>query len=360
MRTIPVEPGLGVSDPGDKLRGPLGFGKIFADRMITAKWSAADGWHDFQLGAYRGLTLDPAANVLHYGQEIFEGFKAYRWQDGTIALFRPDRNADRFADSAERMCMPVLPTNDFLASAETLVRSLARWVPAAPGSLYVRPTMIGTEAFLGVRAAKQYLFYMIASPVESYFPRGFSPVRVDVTRAYVRAVRGGTGAAKTAGNYAASLKAQETAKKHGFDQVLWLDAIEQRWVEELGGMNFFAVYGDHLVTPELTGSILAGVTRESVLTLARDLGFTTEQRAIDIHVLMDEIREGKVTELFACGTAAVVTPVETLRYGTDTLHLPNAANGTVATQLYNRLTGLQFGTVPDEYGWVRRVAQVGR
>jgi branched-chain amino acid aminotransferase len=335
----------------------LVFGRIFTDRMFMAEWEAERGWFDARIEPYAPFVLDPACMVLHYAQEIFEGLKAYKWQDGTIALFRPEMNARRFIRSAERMCMPGAPEDLFIKGIEELVKLEKKWIPSSPGtSLYIRPTMIAVEPALGVKPSDHYYFYIILCPVGPYYSSGFNPVRIMVEDKYVRAVPGGTGDVKTGGNYAASLKAAQEAKKKGFDQVLWLDGAHHRYVEEVGSMNMYFAYGDLVVTAPLTGSILSGVTRDSVIKLADSLGFTVEERQIDINELMADIRSGKVTEAFGSGTAAVITSVGHLAYQGE-LHPVGAGGvGRLTQKLYDTLTGIQYGRIEDPFGWIRKIA----
>lgn len=334
----------------------LGFGKIFTDRMFLAEWSVDKGWHDARIKPYEPFMLDPACLVLHYAQEIFEGLKAYKWEDGRIALFRPEMNARRFQSSADRLCMPEVPEELFLAGIERLVSLERDWIPTAPGtSLYIRPALIAVEPVLGVKTSDHYYFYVILSPVGAYYAAGFNPVSILVEDKYVRATPGGTGEAKTGGNYASSLKAGLEAKKKGYDQVLWLDGRERRYIEEVGAMNMFFVYGDHIVTAPLSGSILAGVTRDSVLKLATSQGCTVEERPIDVNELMADIRNGKITEAFGSGTAAVITPVGKLCYKDECVSVGQGV-GRLTQKLFDTLTGIQTGKIADEFGWVRFVA----
>ncbi len=334
----------------------LPFGRIFTDRMLLAEWRAGEGWVDARIEPYAPFVLDPACMVFHYGQEIFEGLKAYKWQDGTIALFRPEMNASRFNRSGDRICMPEVPEELFLKGIEELLKLEKDWIPSASGtSLYIRPTMIAVEPALGVKPADHYYFYVILSPVGAYYPAGFNPVRIMVEDKYVRAVPGGTGDAKTGGNYAASLKAALEAKKKGFEQVLWLDGASHRYVEEVGSMNMFFAYGDLVVTAPLNGSILGGITRDSVLKLADSLGFRVEERQIDIKDLVADIRSGKVTEAFGSGTAAAITPVGHLAFR-DELHVIGSGGvGSLTQKLYDTLTGIQYGRIEDRFGWIRKV-----
>ena len=348
--------------PEDKMKAKfkdeshLGFGKIFTDRMFLSEWSAGKGWHDARIKPYEPFVLDPACLVFHYAQEIFEGLKAYKWEDGRIALFRPEMNARRFQHSADRLCMPEVPEELFLSGIEKLVSLERDWIPTAQGtSLYIRPTMIAVEPVLGVKASDHYYFYVLLSPVGAYYAAGFNPVSIMVEDTYVRATPGGTGEAKTGGNYACSLKAGLEAKKKGFDQVLWLDGRERRYIEEVGAMNMFFAYGDHIVTAPLNGSILAGVTRDSVLKLATALGFTVEERPIEVNELMADIRSNKITEAFGSGTAAVITPVGKLCYRDECVSLGQGV-GRLTQKLYDTLTGIQTGKITDEFGWVRFVA----
>ena len=335
----------------------LGFGKIFTDRMLLVEWKAGQGWVDARVKPYEPFIMDPACLVLHYAQEIFEGLKAYKWADGTIALFRPEMNARRFNLSAERLCMPEVPEELFLKGIEELVRQEKDWVPGAEGtSLYIRPTMIAVEPVLGVKPSDHYYFYVILSPVGAYYASGFNPVRIMVEDKYVRVAPGGTGEAKTGGNYASSLKAGLEAKKKGFDQVLWLDGVHKRYIEEVGAMNMFFAYEDRVVTAPLEGSILHGITRDSVLKLADSLGFKVEERKIDVEALMVDIRSGKVKEAFGSGTAAVVTPVGALSYKDECLTIGNNEVGKLTQKLYDTLTGIQYGKIADTFGWMRKIA----
>jgi len=334
----------------------LGFGRHFTDRMLLIEWRAGQGWCDARIKPYEPFVLDPACMVFHYGQEIFEGLKAYRWTDGRVALFRPEMNARRFNCSADRLCMPAIPEELFLRGIEQLVNLEKEWIPTAVGtSLYIRPTMIAVEPVLGIKPSERYYFYVILSPVGAYYAAGFSPVSIMVEDCYVRAVPGGTGAAKTGGNYASSLKAGLEAKKKGFDQVLWLDGREQRYIDEVGAMNMFIVYDRKIVTAPLTGAILDGVTRDSVLKLALTLGYEVEERPIDITDLMADIKVGRVTEAFGSGTAAVISPVGRLCYKSETLQLGSGNAGVVTRTLYDSLTGIQTGQLEDTFGWIKFV-----
>ncbi|WNI22281.1 branched-chain amino acid aminotransferase [Streptomyces sp. ITFR-16] len=331
-----------------------GFGRYFTDHMVTIKWTEGRGWHDAQLVPYAPLSIDPANMTLHYGQEIFEGLKAYRQPDGTVATFRPEANAERFRRSANRLAMPELPVETFVAACDALVQQDEAWVPAHGGeeSLYLRPFMIATEVGLGVRPANEYLFLVIASPAGAYFPGGVKPVSIWLSEDRVRAVPGGMGDAKTGGNYAASLLAQAEAAAKGCDQVAYLDAVEHRWVEELGGMNLYFVYGDKIVTPTLTGSLLAGITRDSLLKLAEDLGYEAEESRVSIDQWRDDSAAGTLTEVFACGTAAVITPVGTVKSAGGEWVQGDGTPGPVTLRLRERLLDIQRGTAEDPHGWM--------
>ncbi len=340
------------------LEKDLGFGKCFADIMFRMNYTEGRGWHDPEIGPYQPIALDPAAMVLHYGQEIFEGQKAYRWEDGRVAMFRPDANAARLNRSAQRLVMPAVPVEQQMQATFTLVSMLKEWIPPAPSSLYVRPTMIATEPALGVRAAGQYMYFIICSPVGPYFPKGFAPVRVKAEPAYVRAVEGGTGDAKCGGNYANSLLAQSMARKEDYDAVLWLDAKEHRFVEEIGAMNILFVIDGKLVTSPLHGSILPGITRDSILKLAQSEGITVEERFLSIQELTQGIERGTVTEAFGSGTAAVITPVGTIGWGGKDYIIHGGEVGTITKRFYKTLTEFQYGKAKDPYGWVKIVEPV--
>jgi branched-chain amino acid aminotransferase len=343
--------------PISELPTELGFGRFFADRMFTQRYTRARGWHAATIGPYGPITLDPAAQVLHNGQMIFDGTKAYRRADGGINLFRTERNAERFNRSAQRMGMPEVPVEDHVQAITELVRREARWVPAQPQTaLYIRPVMIATEKDLAIRAPGEFLHFIILSPVAPYFANGFAPVAVHVPHAYVRAVRGGTGEAKTPGNYAGSIVATEQAIARGYQQVLWLDAVERRYVDEVGAMNIaFIEAGRVLRTPALSGAILHGITRESVLTLARDAGLEVREERIDFFEVLDDLRSGRITEVFGMGTGAVIAPVGRLGYQDRDLTVGDGAPGPVARQLFETLTAIQYGRCPDPYGWTRRI-----
>jgi branched-chain amino acid aminotransferase len=334
-----------------------GFGMHFTDHMAVATWTATDGWHDSAIVPYGPFTLDPATAVLHYAQQVFEGLKAYRHADGTIWTFRADKNAERMTRSAQRLALPSLPAEDFLCSIEQLVAADVAWVPTAPEqSLYLRPFMFATEAFLGVRPAKRVTYCCFASPAGSYFASGVRPISIWISTLYSRAAPGGTGAAKCGGNYAASLLPQQEAFDHGCDQVMFADAVEHCWLEELGGMNVYMITTDQeLITPELTGTILEGVTRDSILSLAAEFGLTPVERRISINELLEGIGSGTVAELFACGTAAVATPIGTLHNDEGSHQVGSGESGETTLALRKRLLDIQYGRAEDKYGWLRRI-----
>lgn len=337
-----------------------GFGKVFTDHMVTVRWTADQGWHEAQVRAREPFQLDPAAAVLHYAQEIFEGLKAYRTRGNDVVLFRPLENARRFNASARRMAMPELPEELFLGAIEALVRADADWIPTGDGSLYLRPFLIATEAFLGVRPAQEYVFCVIACPVGAYFKGGAKPVTVWVSDDYTRAAPGGTGAAKCGGNYAASLVAQAEAIQNGCDQVVFLDAAEHRYVEELGGMNVFFVFDDGtLVTPPLGGTILPGITRDSILALAKDAGLKVEERRYSFEEWQADAKSGHMREAFACGTAAVLAAIGEIRHNGGAFKIGGGHEGPMTTKLREQLTGIQRCTGPDPYGWVHRIDMEG-
>ncbi|ABO50661.1 branched chain amino acid aminotransferase apoenzyme [Desulforamulus reducens MI-1] len=335
----------------------LGFGRIFTDRMFSMRF-VNNAWNEARIEKYRSFTLDPSSCVFHYSQEIFEGLKAYAAPDGRILLFRPDQNARRMNRSAERLVMPTIPEEDIIQAIEELVLAEKRWLPKQPGtSIYIRPTMIATEAFLGVHPSAEYIFYVILSPVGAYYKGGFKPISLYVEDTYVRANVGGVGDIKTGGNYAASLMAGYRAQQKGFSQVLWLDGRERKYIEEVGAMNMFFVYGKKLVTPKLTGSILPGITRASVLELARYLGLETEERIISIDDVIDGISSGEVTEAFGSGTAAVISPVGSLYYKEKDFVINHNEVGSVTQTLYDKLVNIQYGREEDPFGWVREIGR---
>lgn len=355
---IPNTAALPVAQRASLLENP-GFGTSFTDHMAVIEYTEGIGWHDARIQAREPITLHPAAAVLHYAQEIFEGLKAYRLPSGEIAMFRPAANAGRFRDSADRMAMPPLPPELFVQSLEQLIRADRDWVPADPNkSLYLRPFMFANEAFLGVRPSKSYMYAVIASPVGGYFKGGAEAVSVWVSERYSRAAAGGTGAAKCGGNYAASLLAQSEAIAQECDQVAFLDAAEHLWIEEMGGMNMFFVFDDgSLLTPPLGGTILPGITRDSVITLARAAGMTVREERYSFRQWREDAAGGRLREAFACGTAAVVTPIGRIRFaGGEVLIGDGAHAGAVTKTLKDSLVQIQRGQSNDPYGWVHRVA----
>jgi len=332
----------------------LGFGQIFTDHMFLMNYTKGQGWHDARIVPYGAFDMDPACMVLHYGQAIFEGTKCYRREDGGLQLFRPEENLARMTRSAQRMGMPALDEAAALEGLKQLVKLDADWVPHQDGtSLYIRPTMISTDAHLGVHASHTYLFYIILSPVGAYYKEGLKPVGIYVEDEYVRAVRGGVGFTKCAGNYAASILAGEVAESKGYAQVLWLDGVEQKYVEEVGSMNMMFAYGNKIVTPMLNGSILPGITRNSILTLARQLGYEVEEKRLAIADIFADAKAGRLTEAFGTGTAAVISPVGELCWKDEKLTIGGGQIGPVAQKLYDTLTGIQYGRLPDENGWVK-------
>ncbi|TYO99105.1 branched chain amino acid aminotransferase [Geothermobacter ehrlichii] len=347
---LPVDnPKPGIGDEAN-----LVFGKQFTDRMFVMEYDAGRGWHSARIQPYAPFTLDPAAMVLHYAQEIFEGLKAFRREDGSVVLFRPADNVARFNRSARRMCMPEVDEEFFLDAIRQLVRLEERWVPRSHGtSLYIRPTMIASEPMLGVRPADSYLCYVILSPVGAYYKGGIAPVKIWISDFYVRAAHGGTGEVKTGGNYAASLYAAREAAERGYDQVLWLDAKHKRYVEEVGSMNMCFVFDGKLVTSPLHGTILDGITRRSILTLAREMGLEVEERALTVDEIFEGVESGRLTEAFGTGTAVVVSPVGQFTYQGKTVRLGDGETpGEITRKLYDTLTGIQYGRLPDPHGWV--------
>lgn len=352
---IRIEPGHQPAP--SSLPDPLGFGKHFTGRMFTRRYTSERGWHDAIIGPYRPLMIDPAAGVFQCGQMIFEGTKAYLRPDGNINLFRPEKNAERFNRSAARIAMPQVDVHDHVQAIAELVRLEQDWVPRQEGAtLYIRPVMISTETSFEVRASRSYLHYIILSPVASLFTGGFKPISVYVSGDFVRTVRGGTGEAKTPGNYAGSLCGSEAADASGYQQVLWLDGVERRYVDEVGAMNIALVYdGRHIRTPMLSGAILPGVTRDSLLQLAPDLGYTVEETRIDIEEVLRDINSGKITESFGIGTGAVISPVGRFGYQGKDYQVGTGEPGPVARHLYKSLTDIQYGRSPDPYGWTRLI-----
>ena len=340
--------------PGQK----LGFGKIFTDHMFIMNYTEGKGWHDPRIEPFHNISLSPAAMVYHYGQEMFEGLKAYKGADGSVYLFRPDMNAKRTNASNERLVIPALPEEDFVQAVSAVVDVDRDWVPTEPGpSLYIRPFIIATDEFLGVAPSQTYLFMVILSPSGAYYESGLAPVGIWIEDEYVRAVRGGMGYAKTGGNYAASLIAQQKAHDAGFSQVLWLDGVERKYIEEVGAMNIFFKIGGKVVTPMLNGSILPGITRNSVLQLCRDWGYAVEERKISAEELLQAQKDGTLEECFGTGTAAVISPVGKLRYKDDVMTICGGQIGPLSQKLYDTITGIQTGTLPDEKGWRVKVGK---
>jgi branched-chain amino acid aminotransferase len=336
-----------------------GFGKYYTDHMVMCEWSEKDGWGEPHLMPYGPISLDPATAVFHYGQEIFEGMKAYRQPDGSIGLFRPTANAKRFANSAKRLALPEMPVELFMETVEALVHQDAGWVPSKVGeSLYIRPFMIATEVGLGVRPTNKATYLLIATPAGAYFDPS-KAVSVWISTEYVRAAQGGTGEAKCGGNYAASLVAQKAAAKEGCDQVVWIDAKERKWVEEMGGMNLYFVKGKGadatVITPKLTGTLLPGITRDSILSVAVDLGYKVDEVMLSVDDWRDGVNSGEITEIFACGTAAVVSPVGQAKSAMGTWITGDGQPGTITMQIRNHLLGIQHGTIADKHNWMSAV-----
>ena len=343
----------------DALVAEGGFGRHYTDHMVVCEWSEKDGWSEPELKPYGPISLDPATAVFHYGQEIFEGMKAYRQPDGGIALFRPEANAKRFAKSAARLALPEMPEALFLETVETLVTTDAGWVPNKVGeSLYIRPFMFASEVGLGVRPSNKATYMLIATPAGAYFDPS-KAVSVWISTEYVRAAIGGTGEAKCGGNYAASLVAQKAAAAQGCDQVVWIDAKERKWVEEMGGMNLYFVKGKGadatVITPMLTGTLLPGITRDSILSVAKDLGYKTEEVMLSIDDWRDGVASGEITEIFACGTAAVVSPVGQAKSAMGTWITGDGQPGVITMQIRNHLLGIQHCTIADTHNWIKQV-----
>ena len=337
----------------------LGFGNIFTDHMFIMNYDTGKGWHDARIVPFGNISLSPAAMCLHYGQEIFEGLKAYRTKDGSIQLFRPDENFKRMNVSNERMVIPQVNEQDCLDGLMALLNVEKDWVPHTEGaSLYIRPFIISTDPYVGVRPADHYLFIIILSPSGAYYSTGLNPVKIYVESRYVRAVRGGTGFAKTAANYAISLKGQDEAHKQDYEQVLWLDGVEQKYVEEVGSMNIFFVIDGKIVTPALTGSVLPGITRKSAIEVCKKRGYEVEERRISIEEVAKAYDDGKLDEVFGTGTAAVISPVGHLKWNDKIMTINDNKIGPVSQMLYDTMTGIQWGTIPDEFGWVVPLTEV--
>ncbi|MBM9603725.1 branched-chain amino acid aminotransferase [Desulfopila inferna] len=334
----------------------LGFGTVFTDYMFNMDYTPEKGWHNPRIEPYGPMQMDPSTMVLHYGQAIFEGLKAYRTESGDIRLFRPKDNFHRFNLSANRLCMPALDEDFILEALLELLKIEKDWVPGAPGtSLYIRPAIIATDPYIGLRSSHTYRFFMILSPVGAYYPEGFDPVKIWVTTDYVRAVRGGVGQAKTAGNYAASLYATDLANKDGYTQVMWLDGVELKYVEEVGSMNIFFMIGDELISPALNGSILAGVTRDSVIRLARSWGINVVERRISIDEIYAAHDRGELKEVFGSGTAAVISPVGNIKYNGREILIGAGQVGPLAAKLFQELMDIQYCKADDPFGWTMPV-----
>ncbi|MBN2222808.1 MAG: branched-chain amino acid aminotransferase [Vallitaleaceae bacterium] len=330
----------------------LGFGNVFTDHMFMMNYTEGKGWHDARIVPYQPIALEPSAMVFHYGQEMFEGLKAYRSPEGEVLLFRPEMNAERVNQTNDRICMPQLPVEDFVQAIKEVVRIDQDWIPIGEGnSLYIRPFIIATDPFLGVRASETYLFMIILSPVGAYYKEGINPVKIWVENEYVRAVKGGIGFAKTGGNYVASLKAQVNAKKNGYTQVLWLDGIERKYVEEVGTMNVFFKINGKIYTPAINGSILPGVTRNSTIELLRTWNYEVFEERISIDELMKAAAEGTLEEAFGTGTAAVISPIGELAYDDKVVVINNNQIGEVSRKVYDVLTGIQTGKLKDDFHW---------
>lgn len=334
----------------------LVFGEMYTDHMFTMRYTPEKGWHDAQVKPYEKISLDPAGLVFHYGQEIFEGMKAYLSPEGEPLLFRPEENFKRMSNSAHRLQMPELDEELALEGLRELLKLEKDWIPDIQGtSLYIRPTMIAVDPYLGLKPSNEYLFFIIMCPVGAYYASGFNPVSIYVETDYVRAVRGGTGNVKAGGNYAASILASTLAKKKGYSQVLWLDAIERKYVEEVGAMNIFFRFNDEVVTPELSGSILPGITRKSVVQLLKDEGYNVNERPLSIHEVFERAKKGELLEVFGTGTAAVIAPVGILNWNDDVIEINNNETGELTLKMFEKLTGIQGGTVEDKYGWSFKV-----
>jgi len=350
---IKIEP-LKTTDYKEKVKdeSELPFGKTFTDRMFIMDYSPEKGWYDARIVKYAPLPLEPSTIVFHYGQEIFEGMKAYLRPDGNINLFRPKKNFERLNVSAKRMCMPEIDINFNLRALKELLKLEKDWMPKEEAcSMYIRPTMIGTDPALGVKPSDNYTYFIILSPSGPYFKSGYKPVRVYVSTDYVRAVQGGVGEAKTGGNYAASLLATKIAKDKGCAQVIWLDAVERKYIEEIGAMNVMFVKNGKIITPKLTGSILRGITRDSILQMSKDLNLETEEMDISIDEIIEGIQNGSVTEAFGVGTAAVVSPIGELMYKNKIYTINKEEAGQISKQLFKTLTDIQWGRTEDKYGW---------
>lgn len=340
--------------PGED--NPLKFGTIFTDHMFIMNYEIGKGWHDARIVPYGSIALEPSAMVFHYGQEMFEGLKAYKTEDGRTLLFRPDKNIERANRTNRRICIPEIEEEDFLDALKAIVKIDEAWVPTKPGtSLYIRPFIIATDPFLGVRPSNTYMFMIILSPVGAYYPEGLNPVKIWIEDDYVRAVKGGIGEAKTGGNYVASLAAQVKAHEEGYSQVLWLDGVERKYIEEVGAMNIFFKINGTIVTPQLNGSILPGVTRDSVIRLCEQWGIPVEERRISVDELFEAAKDGSLEEVFGTGTAAVISPVGHLRWGDSVIPVQDGQIGELSQKIYDTVTGIQLGQVEDLNQWTVEV-----
>ncbi len=334
----------------------LGFGKIFTDHMFLMNYDEGEGWHDARIVPYGPIALDPAAMVLHYAQEVFEGLKAYRTSEGKIQLFRPEKNMERMNLSCDRLCIPAFDEEFAIKAIKELVKVDQDWIPTAEGtSLYIRPFIFAVDPMVGVHPAKHLIFAVILSPVGAYYPNGIEPVKIFVEQKYVRAVVGGTGFTKAGANYAISLKGQEEAEKQGYVQTLWLDGVERKYIEEVGAMNVFFIIGNEVVTPALVGSILGGITRLSIIELLRSKGYTVNERRLSVDELVEAHRSGNLREAFGTGTAAVISPIGELKYGDTVMKINDGKIGETSQMLYDTLTGIQWGRIPDTMGWIQTV-----
>ena len=335
---------------------PLKFGTIFTDHMFVMDYEEGKGWYEPRIVPYSTIDLAPSAMVFHYGQTMFEGLKAYKTEDGRTLLFRPEKNAERANKTNNRICIPEIPVEDFVQAIKTLVKVDEAWIPKRPGtSLYVRPFIIATDCFIGVRPSSTYKFIIILSPVGPYYPEGLDPVKIWIEDEYVRAVKGGIGEAKTGGNYAASLKSQIKASDEGYSQVLWLDGIHRKYIEEVGAMNIFFKIDGTIVTPKLNGSILPGVTRDSVMALCKKWGLPIEERQISIDEIYQSYKNNSLEEVFGTGTAAVISPVGHLRWGQEVMQIQDGGIGEISQKLYDTLTGIQLGKIEDDMNWTLEV-----
>lgn len=339
-----------------KADNPLKFGTIFTDHMFIMNYETGKGWHDARIVPYAPLSLEPSAMVFHYGQEMFEGLKAYKTEDGRTLLFRPDKNIERANNTNRRICIPEIPEEDFLDAIKAIVKTDEAWIPTKPGtSLYIRPFIIATDPFLGVRPSDTYMFIIILSPVGAYYPEGLNPVKIWIEDEYVRAVKGGVGEAKTGANYVASLKAQVKAHDDGYSQVLWLDGVERKYIEEVGAMNIFFKINGIVVTPKLNGSILPGVTRNSVIHLCKEWGIPVEERRISVDELYEASKDGSLEEVFGTGTAAVISPVGHLRFEDHVIQIKDGGIGELSQKIYDTITGIQLGKIEDPFNWTVEV-----